>query len=144
MKLLPTSPLLVLCSLPAWVHSATLYCTTVSDLNTALTAVQAGDEIVLAPGGLFFSDGVAISGTGAYYASYADGTEDEPIMLRSEDPSNPATLSGSNAGSKTGLRIFGAFWTVQDLIVTNAQKGIVFDNAPFGQVINCTVSSVNG
>lgn len=139
MKLLPISPLLALCLLPSWVHSATLYCTTVSDLNAALTAVQAGDEIVLAPG-LYYSDGVAISGTGAYYASYADGTEDDPIVLRSEDPSNPATLSGSNAGSKTCLRIFGAFWTVQDLVVTNAQKGIVFDNAPFGQVINCTVS----
>jgi hypothetical protein len=116
--------------------ATTLYCTTVEDIYAAMVSVQAGDEIVIAPG-LYLADKLAISGTGAHFASYADGTEQAPIVMRSEDANNPAILSGENAGSLSCIRIFGAFWKIHNLAVTNAQKG----NAPFGEVINCTVSS---
>ena len=120
---------------------AVLYCNTVEEIYTAMTSVEAGDSIVIAPG-TYEADGLAISGTGAHFASYADGTADAPIVMRSQDPENPATLVGENVGSLTCVRIFGAYWTVQDLHVRNAQKGIVFDNAPHGNVINCTVHDV--
>lgn len=121
--------------------SATLYCTTVQDIYLAMVTVQAGDEIVIAPG-VYVADGLAISGSGAHFASYIDGTEQAPIVMRSEDVDNQAVLKGENAGSLSCVRIFGAFWRIQNLVVTNAQKGIVFDNAPFGEVIGCTVSCI--
>lgn len=138
---MPFLPLFVSLLLIVGVAQAatTLYCTTVEDIYDAMGTVQAGDEIVIAPG-VYLADTLAISGTGAHFASYADGTEQAPIVMRSEDANNPAILRGENAGSLSCIRIFGAFWKLHNLVVTNAQKGIVFDNAPFGEVINCTVS----
>ena len=118
-----------------------LYCDTVGAIYRAMVNVQPGDEIVIAPG-FYYATRLAISGTEAHFASFVDGTQEQPIVMRSADPSNPAVLSGSNPALWTVVRIYGAFWTVQDLTVTNAQKGIVFDNAPFGNVLNCTVHGI--
>jgi len=116
-------------------HAAIRHCTTVQDIYTAMLEVAAGDEIVIAPG-LYLSER---SLSGAHFTSDTDGTEQAPIVMRSEDPNNQAVLSGNTVQSLSCVRIFGAFWRIQDLTITNAQKGIVFDNAPFGKVINCNV-----
>lgn len=118
------------------------YCTNTTSLHAALLSVLPGDEIVLAPGTYYDEDGV--SGTAAHFPASVDGTPGEGgrIVLRGEDPSNPPLLSGSDAGSRTVLRVFGDHWTVRDLAVTNGQKGIIFDNADYGRIVNCHVYGI--
>lgn len=122
------------------VHAATLRCTNTTSLHAALLSVTPGDEIVLAPGTYYDEDGVA--GTASHFPATIDGTSDARITLRGEDPDNPPLLSGSDAGSRTVLRVFADYWTVRDIAVTNGQKGIIFDNANYGRIINCHVYGI--
>eukprot|EP00581_Thalassiosira_minuscula_P018057 CAMPEP_0183733468 /NCGR_PEP_ID=MMETSP0737-20130205/41292_1 /TAXON_ID=385413 /ORGANISM="Thalassiosira miniscula, Strain CCMP1093" /LENGTH=838 /DNA_ID=CAMNT_0025966733 /DNA_START=158 /DNA_END=2674 /DNA_ORIENTATION=- len=115
-------------------------CTNTSSLHAALLAVTPGDEIVLSPGTYYDEDGV--SGYAAHFPADVDGTSNARITLRGEDPDNPPLLMGAEPGSRTVLRVFGDYWTVKDLAVTNAQKGIIFDNANFGEIINCHVYGI--
>ena len=125
----------------AYVRAETITCSSTAEIYAALNGVQAGDEIVIKPG-TYQADGLAISGSSAHFASYAEGEASLPITMRSEDPNNPAILVGEDVGSLSCVRIFGNHWTIEGLVVTNAQKGIVFDNASFGKVINCTVHGI--
>lgn len=121
-------------------NAATFQCTNTTGLHAALLSVQPGDEIILAPGVYYDEDGV--SGTASHFPATVDGTSDARITLRGEDPDNPPLLSGSDAGSKTVLRVFADYWTVKDIAVTNGQKGIIFDDAHYGQIINCHVYGI--
>ena len=137
------SPLLVALLLPfpsAANAAATLRCTNTSCLHAALLSVTPGDTILLAPGTYYDEDGV--SGTASHFSAMVDGSPDARITLRGEDPENMPLLSGSDAGSRTVLRVFGDYWTVKDLAVTNGQKGIIFDNANYGEITNCHVYDI--
>lgn len=120
--------------------STTFRCTNTTSLHAALQSVSPGDTILLAPGTYYDADG--ISGTAAHFPAIIDGSPDARITLRGEDPDNLPVLSGSDAGSRTVLRVFGDYWTVQDIAVTNGQKGIIFDNAHYGHILNCRVYSI--
>mmetsp|Transcript_11568 Transcript_11568/g.17795 ORF Transcript_11568/g.17795 Transcript_11568/m.17795 type:complete len:842 (+) Transcript_11568:98-2623(+) len=133
-------PLLLLHYHRLLVNAATIRCTNTSSLHSALQSVAPGDEIVLASGIYYDEDG--ISGTASHFPATIDGTSTDRITLRGEDPSNPPLLSGSDAGSRTVLRVFGDYWTVKDIAVTNGQKGIIFDNANYGQIIDCHVYGI--
>lgn len=122
------------------VASALLRVTNATSLQSALLAVAPGDEIVLAPGVYYDEDGVP--GTAAHFPALVDGTAGARIVLRGENPSNPPLLSGSDAGSRTVLRVFGDHWTVRDLAVTNGQKGIIFDGADHGMILDCHVYGI--
>jgi len=140
-------PLLKLVLLVGWVvdsaTAATHFCTTTAELHAAMAGVQPGDEIVLQAGTTFFETGVEVTGSGAHFASYVDGTPTGRITLRTEtNTDNPATLSGDDTSSLSALRIFGDYWTVEDIKVTGAQKGIVFDNANYGEILDCEVYNV--
>ena len=117
-------------------HAAIHRCTTVQDIKTAMRDVVAGDEIVIAPGEYLSTNQ---QDNNAHFTSAVDGTEGRPIVMRSEDPNNQAVLSGDTVRSRYVVRIFGAYWRIQDLTMINAQKGIIFDNASHGKVINCNV-----
>ena len=117
-------------------HAAIHRCTTVQDIKTAMSDVVAGDEIVIAPGEYLSTSQQA---NNAHFTSSVDGSAQNPIVMRSEDPTNQAVLSGNTLQSNYVVRIFGAYWTIQDLTMINAQKGIIFDNASHGKVINCNV-----
>jgi len=121
-------------------NAETIRCTNTSTLHSALLNVAPGDEIVLAPGLYYDEDGV--SGTASHFPATIDGSPDQRITLRGEDPNNLPLLSGSDAGSRTVLRVFGDYWTVKDLAVTNGQKGIIFDNANYGRIENCHVYGI--
>eukprot|EP00984_Skeletonema_dohrnii_P033404 scaffold29864_cov150-Skeletonema_dohrnii-CCMP3373.AAC.1 len=118
----------------------TIRCTNTTTLHAALLSVEPGDEIILAPGTYYDEDG--ISGTASHFPAQVDGLPNARITLRGEDPNNKPLLSGSDAGSRTVLRVFGDYWTVQDLAVTNGQKGIIFDNANYGEIKNCHVYGI--
>lgn len=121
---------------------ATVYtCSSVSEIRTAMSSVVAGDEIVITPG-TYTASGVAASGTAAYFYGSANGTASNPITIRSQSSSNPATLSGNNVASLTVLRIVGDYWVVQDLILTTGQKGLIFDNANYCEAIDCEVHGI--
>lgn len=112
-----------------------------SELKSALSNAKAGDEIVLKAGTYIYDGTISKWVT---FAGKADGTEDKPIILRSEDPSNPAVIDGTTTESNYGLTITGDWWTVQDIDVTNAAKGIIVDNSNHTNIINCHVYNIGG
>jgi endoglucanase len=111
-------------------------CSTVQEIRDALTSVAPGDEIVIAPGTYIAENN---QGSAAHFTSSIDGSATQRITLKSEDPSHPAILSGTTQSHSSVLRLFGDFWTVEALAFTNAQKGVVFDNADYCELWNCQV-----
>ena len=104
-------------------NSREVLVTTSDELLAALADARAGDEIILREGiyqnDVFLGDGI----WSAFYAK-ADGTAEQPIILRSEDPKHPATISGVTQENKVALKIVGSYWEIRDLKVCEAQKGI--------------------
>ncbi|WP_374015738.1 right-handed parallel beta-helix repeat-containing protein [Paenibacillus thiaminolyticus] len=93
-------------------------CGTTSCLQSALKKVTPGQRIVLAPG----------TYTGSF-SSDVNGTASQPIRMESEEPANPAILSGYAVGSGYSLRIRGDYWIISNLKFINAQKGIILDHS---------------
>ncbi len=110
----------------------TVPCSSASELTTALSNAQAGDEIVLAAGVTF---------TGNFKGT-ANGNANNPIIIRSNSSSNKAILKGKSNSSSITLQITGDYWIVKDLKLTYSQKGLVFDNANYGQAINCEIYDI--
>lgn len=110
--------------------------TNTQELKDALASASAGDEIVLAGGEYLYSGATP---KGFMFQGTAEGTADAPIILRSEDPSDPAILCGTTTQSNTVLAITGDWWEVRDVHVTNGQKGIVIDNSEHTRLIRCEV-----
>lgn len=123
--------------LPA--HTNLIRVTDTEELKAALANARAGDEIVLAGGEYVYSGSTP---KGRMFTGGADGTEERPIILRSEDPDDPAILSGTTVESCYGLTITGDCWIVQDLKITNASKGIVVDNSNYTKIIGCEVYQI--
>jgi hypothetical protein len=80
--------------------------------------VQPGGRILLAPG----------TYTGSF-SSDVNGTANGAITITSQNPANPAILSGNAIGSGYCLQVTGDYWVIRDLKFTNAQKGIMLDNS---------------
>ncbi|WP_068619763.1 right-handed parallel beta-helix repeat-containing protein [Paenibacillus tuaregi] len=95
-----------------------ILCSTTSCLQKALKNAAPGQSITLSPG----------TYTGSF-SSDLKGTAGAPITITSQDPSQPAVLSGYAVGSGYSLRIRGDYWVIRDLKFTNAQKGILLDNS---------------
>lgn len=117
--------------------------TNMTEIHNAMKNAQPGDEIVIASGTYQGKLGSYYSGFGsAYFNSEIDGTAENPIIIRSEDPENPAVLTGERTGTGYVFRITGDYWIVQDLEFTTAQKGIMLDNANYGIIRNCKVYNI--
>ena len=99
-----------------------------ANLYSFMNSVVPGDEIVLHPG-IF---------DGNFY-SYNDGTASQKITIRSADPSNKAVIRGLDYSYNIALYVAGNHWVIKDLVLSNAQKGIVFDNAIEGAIVNCEI-----
>ncbi|MBQ7046800.1 MAG: right-handed parallel beta-helix repeat-containing protein [Oscillospiraceae bacterium] len=108
-------------------------------LIDALDGAQAGDEIILREG-VYQND--EWLGEWAAFFSYGEGTAENPITLRSEDPENPATISGATQENKNALYILGSYWIIKDLRVTNAGKGIMLDHSNYSVISNCEVFDI--
>ena len=76
------------------------------------------------------------------FTGSADGTKENPIVIRSENPEKPAILSGSSTAENYVLSVSGDWWEIRDLKVTNAQKGIMLDNSNHTTISNCEVYNI--
>ncbi|MBQ8012462.1 MAG: right-handed parallel beta-helix repeat-containing protein [Oscillospiraceae bacterium] len=122
-------------------NSREVLVTTSDELLAALADAKAGDEIILREGiyqnDVFLGDGI----WSAFYAK-ADGTAEQPIILRSEDPEHPATISGVTQENKVALKIVGSYWEIRDLKVCEAQKGIFLQQSEHSIISGCEVYNV--
>ena len=121
------------------VTSNEVYVKNTEELKNALKNAKAGDEIILAEGDYVYSGDTP---KGYMFTSSADGTEENPIIIRSENPEKPAILSGFSTSENYVLDISGDWWEIKDLKVTNAQKGIILDNSNHTEIINCEVYNI--
>lgn len=113
--------------------------TNTEELHAALADAQAGDEIILKEGVYTHSDWI---GVWAFFYAEASGTAEKPIILRSEDPEKPATISGNTYETKTALRIIGSYWEIRDLNICNAAKGIFLEQSEHTVISNCEVYDI--
>ncbi len=114
-----------------------IYVQNAAELQTALNNAQPGDEIVLKSGIYTPSE---TGPKGANFWSSADGTEDKPITITSENPEDMALLYGQNVENGVVLYITGDYWNIENLSVQNAQKGIILDNSNYSNIYGCEVS----
>lgn len=113
------------------------------ELQQAIQAAVAGDEIVLQPGGYESEATSALSGfANAHYFGSANGTAQNPIILRSHSSTNRQILRGTTNTKKIGLYITGDYWIVKDIEVTNSAKGIVLDNSNYSVIDNVAVYNI--
>lgn len=120
--------LLLLCFRAA--NAETHHCLYSVDFHRALKNALPGDEILLHPGNY----------RGNFY-TYMDGEENNPITIRSSDLNNNAVIDGQADPNfpTIGLYIVGNHWSVQDIIIQNANKGVIFDAAVGGELLNCVI-----
>ncbi|MBQ8515089.1 MAG: right-handed parallel beta-helix repeat-containing protein [Ruminococcus sp.] len=119
--------------------SRSVLVTNTEELIAALAEVQAGDEIILREG--LYQNDEWLGEWAAFYA-IADGTPEEHIIIRSEDPENPATISGAAQDNKAALKIIGSYWEIRDLKVCQAQKGIFLQQSEHSVISGCEVYNV--
>ncbi|MCL1903822.1 MAG: hypothetical protein FWF94_05355 [Oscillospiraceae bacterium] len=101
---------------------------TVTELRSVMSTAIAGDEIVLTSE---VYDVTGLSGTraGVVQARDRSGTSENPIVLRSQDPANPARIMSTNVESGMLVHIWGGdYWIIQDIEIEGGQKGIMLDD----------------
>lgn len=116
-----------------------VHVTNTEELKSALENAQAGDEIVLAEGEYIYNGSTS---KGYMFKSYGEGTEENPIIIRSENPEKPAVLSGSSTASNYVFSVFGDWWEIRNLKFTNAQKGVMIENSNYTKIIECEVYNI--
>jgi parallel beta-helix repeat protein len=118
-------------SIPAEAASGILRTIVVSDdaeLRNAMDNAQAGDEIVVRSGTYYGTDGGRRAAR--IRAVERTGTKENPIILRSEDPQNPARFVSENIANGIVLYILdGDYWIIENLEIVGGQKGVVLDNS---------------
>ena len=116
-----------------------VYCSSSSEIEAAMRLAKAGDEIIIAPGKYLLTRG-HVSGSLAYSAS--EGTKDKHIIVRSEDPNNPAELCGSDVTTRFIMYVTGDYWEIRDLKISTGKKGIVLDHSNYSIIDNCEVYNI--
>ncbi len=136
------SAAMLLSSTPAMTFAETtreVLVTNTEELHAALADAQAGDEIILREGLYQHSDWI---GVWAVFYANASGTAEQPIILRSEDPEHPATLSGVTREDKYVLRIIGSYWEIRDLKLCEGAKGIFLEQSEHSIISGCEVYNI--
>lgn len=116
-----------------------IHVTNTEELKSALENAKAGDEIVLAEGEYIYTGSTP---KGRMFTGSGEGLENNPIIIRSENPDNPAVLSGSSTSSSYVLTVTGDWWEIRNLKITNAQKGIILDNSNHTKITGCEVYNI--
>ncbi len=136
------SAVMLLSSMPSMTFAEgtrEVFVTNTEELHAALADAQAGDEIILKEGIYQHDDWI---GVWAVFYGNASGTAEHPIILRSEDPDHPATLSGVTTEEKYVLRIIGSYWEIRDLKLCEAAKGIFLEQSEHSIISGCEVYNI--
>ena len=134
----------------------TVLVTNGEELAASLADAQPGDVIALAEGdytvaaseetlgnGLFVDEVEETFTKSWFFGSQADGTAEKRITLRSADPENPAVVKGAGwQESGYALYIRGDYWTIENLVVSEAAKGIMFDHAGHSILNNVEIHTI--
>lgn len=117
--------------------SATILVTDTASLRAALASASAGDEIVL-------REGVYQGESSGWrpFSAQADGTAENPIILRSEDPAHPATIRADSYSSQCVLTVTGSYWQIRDLIISDGAKGIFLQKSEHSVISGCEVCRI--
>lgn len=107
-------------------------------LRAALQNAAAGDTILLSPGVYESSD---YGAKASLFHSDAEGTENNPITIKSADPDAPAVLKGAEVQRGIVLYITGDYWNISNIVCCNAQKGIMLDNSNYSVINDVEVYS---
>lgn len=118
-----------------------VYVSSVTELQAALLAAEPNDEIVIAEGEYVGSVGLGTSGSDtAHFFSAIDGTEANPIILRSENET--VSLLGDDMSQNDVLNLQGDYWVVENIQFSGAQNGVVLDGVNQVLLKNIEVSDV--
>ena len=113
-----------------------VYVSNVQELKDALKVASAGDEIIL-------KEGKYQDDTGwTPFSSGGEGSKDNPIIVRSENPESMSEIMGTDTANNIALHITGDYWIIKDLKISTAQKGIVLDNSNNSVISNCEVYNI--
>jgi len=117
---------------------------TASALMTAMSSAVAGDTIVVEEG--TYSGDLAQSGDpgnlpngSGYFWVGNDGTAAHPIVIVAKNPAHPPILQGSTISSGYVIHVTGEYVVLKNLIITQGDKGVVFDNASHGILEDCEI-----
>ena len=119
-------------------NAAIINVSTPEQLRAAMLNASPGDEIVIAPGEYLPPDIFPMPTLAAWWSD-RDGTMNNPIILRAQNPNNKPRLKGGQLTLITVLRIEGDNWILKDLDVSNGMRGVAIDNADNVQAINLDV-----
>jgi len=115
----------------------------VAELQSALRNAQPNDEIIVRAGSYQGIASEENSGhTQAHFYSNSDGTEDLPIILRSEVLGAEVTLMGAGFDENAVFLLEGDHWRVNGINFENAQTGLHLSGASNNQLNVVTVRSV--
>lgn len=129
-------------------YAAQVTVQTSAQLMAVCASARAGDTILVLPGEYTGSTsksgdpGNLPNGRGYFWIG-SDATADHPIAVIGSDPANPPVLSGG--GVSTAGYVFhvtGDHVVLKNLVLTSAEKGVVFDNASYGILEDCEVFNV--
>ncbi len=126
-------------SFPATAEEAQIMVTNTDELTAALKNAKAGDEIILRAGTYQPAEN---NGSWRPFQAAADGTADRHIILRSEEPDDPATIRCLTPQSKCALSITGSYWEIRDLKISTAAKGIFLAKSEHSVISGCEVFDI--
>jgi parallel beta-helix repeat protein len=120
--------------------------TTAEELRSAMANALPGDEIIVMPGEYevpsrfaSYKEGTSNTDMETIRATARNGTKDHPIIVRSHNPDNKAVLKNKNGLSGYTVHISGDYWRLENLEITDGQKGIVLDGSNYSVIRGCEV-----
>ena len=147
--------------LPSLLGQATVTATTTTVSNgTQLQAALENNsvtEVILLPGtyttGLGSTDHTYIDNGGAtetnplkafFRVTSEFRSNTNSLLIRSSDPNSPATIAGTGPNQDgIAFHVYGiSNVTIQDVIIQDAQKGVIFDDSNNSVIDNCLVRSI--
>ncbi|PKQ64188.1 hypothetical protein BZG02_05015 [Labilibaculum filiforme] len=130
---------------PAGTHG-TIHCNTAEQILEAMENAKPGDEIIIASGTYIATKKTQAPdnrGKWARFVGIGSGNSTKPITVRGASLTNRPILQGPT-GDYNGytMRIFGNYWIIKDLIITEGAKGLVLDRSYDCQLTNILVHNV--